>query len=532
MKTGGHIKPCNVGSVEEHNERREEYVERMKHSKHPLNFYPELAPRANFNKYNEQREQYIDRSTGKRLTIAQVFEKMIKVYTEKDARGRRPPLKWRERTDPKTGKKEKVAGWSPIREMIVVIKPDTKPEEFEKVTEWFRSHGVETLHLSLHFDEGHLDENGNLKVNYHAHMGLDFFNWETGKTNKLGKKKMKELQDVLADALGMERGEIKEITGAEHLDVPQYREVAEAVQEKRGELQLLEKANTELQRAKEELERDIIHSEATIAEKKAEFEEYSEEKRQEASRLQDQIQEKKQSLTNLQQQAGTILSDARSEAKAIVQTAKDEADAIRPSETFKGLFGQSAKDKTIKQLQDTIAKEPDRTAAAIEEAKRDFVADVKKAAGLVNDKITSPAEIGKAWRNAWNLADSQKKELERQGKEWSSKLETVQKEAVWWKERWKQVLAELWPSAIKAIEAVIERVNSTWQRLFTAEQVKAIDAALKGAKDTDERVGWGTQLVKFARPLFKREDSSVDADVEDIARNGLNVRTESRGRKL
>lgn len=223
MKTGGHIKPCKVGSVEEHNERRQEYVERMKHSKHPLNFYPTLAPRPNFNSYNREREEYRDKSTGKPMTVAQVFNQMIKVYTEKDKRHRRPPLKERERLDPNTGKMKKIAGWSPIREMVVVIKPDTKPEDFRKVTDWFRANGVETMFLSLHFDEGHLDENGKLKVNYHAHMGLDFFDWETGKTAKLGPKKMKELQTVLADALGMERGEVKELTGAEHLDVVEQR---------------------------------------------------------------------------------------------------------------------------------------------------------------------------------------------------------------------------------------------------------------------------------------------------------------------
>lgn len=235
MKTGGHIKPCKVGSVEEHNERRQEYVERMKQSKHPLNFYPTLALRPNFNSYNREREEYRDKSTGKPLTVAQVFNRMIDVYTEKDKRHRRPPLKDRERFDPKTGKVKTIAGWSPIREMVVVIKPDTKPEDFDKVKAWFRKHGVETMFLSLHFDEGHL-KNGNLQANNHAHMGLDFFDWETGKTNKLGPKKMKELQDVLADALGMERGEIKEVTGADHMDVPEYREVAEAIEEKKEEL--------------------------------------------------------------------------------------------------------------------------------------------------------------------------------------------------------------------------------------------------------------------------------------------------------
>lgn len=223
MKTGGHIKPCKVGEVENHNERRPEYVERMKTSKHPLNFYPTLALRPNQNWKNQEREEYRDRSTRRPLKVAEVFHRMIGIYQEKDKRHRMPPLKERERFDPKTGKMKTIAGWSPIREMVVVIKPETKIEDFVPVKAWFAKHGVASMFLSLHFDEGHLDEQGKLKANNHAHMGLDFFDWETGKTVKLGPKKMKELQTVLADALGMERGEIKELTGAEHLNVVEQR---------------------------------------------------------------------------------------------------------------------------------------------------------------------------------------------------------------------------------------------------------------------------------------------------------------------
>lgn len=312
MKTGGHIKPCKVGSVEEHNERRQEYVERMKQSKHPLNFYPTLALRPNYNSYNSEREQYRDKVTGKPLTVAQVFNRMIEVYTEKDKRHRRPPLKDRERYDPKTGKMKTIAGWSPIREMVVVIKPDTKPEDFDKVKTWFKDNHVSTMFLSLHFDEGHLSEDGSLKANNHAHMGLDFFDWDTGKTVKLGPAKMKELQTVLADALGMERGEIKELTGKEHMDVPEYREVAEAIKEKR----------------------------------------------QEEQELDSRLDEKRQEVDRLSSEASSLK----------VKNAVGGA-AVAVGQTVAGWFGQSGKDKTIEQLQDIIDHEPERTAAAVKEWK-------------------------------------------------------------------------------------------------------------------------------------------------------------------
>ncbi len=344
MKTGGHIKPCKVGSVEEHNERDQAYVERMKTSKHPLYFYPELALRPNQNWKDIEREEYRDKTTRNPLKVAQVFNRMIEVYTEHDKRHRRPPLKETERFDPKTGKMKTVSGWSPIREMVVVIKPDTKLQDFDKVKAWFAQNGVGTMFLSLHFDEGHLDEQGNLKANNHAHMGLDFFNWETGKTVKLGPAKMKELQTVLADALGMERGEIKEITGKEHLDVVDQR----------------------------------IHA-----------------KMQEEKEIDKRIEGKKQLLDELDEKVST---------KEMVTAAKEKA---------LGIFGQSSKDKTIKQLQATIAGEPQRIDAAKADEREQTIRDICKAARYKpNDQTVE--SIGKSWRKGWDKVDSLKEAIDTQ----------------------------------------------------------------------------------------------------------------------
>ena len=227
MKTGGHIAPCKVGEVEQHNSRAPEYLARMEKSKHPLHIHPELALRPNEEWVNTTKSEYMD-DNGKRMTVANIFNKMIDVYKGHDKRGRRPPLRDRERVDPKTGKVKVIAGWSPIREMIVITKSDTQLSEFEKVKEWFAHHGVNVISSSCHFDEGWVNKEttGAWKCNNHAHMVLDFFDWETGKTIKLGKAEMEELQDVLADALGMKRGEIKEITAAEHMNISDMRKAS------------------------------------------------------------------------------------------------------------------------------------------------------------------------------------------------------------------------------------------------------------------------------------------------------------------
>lgn len=226
MKTGGHIAPCKVGEVEQHNSRAPEYLARMEKSKHPLHIHPELSLHPNEEWSNTTRSEYLD-DNGNRMTVSSIFDRMIERYKEKDKRHRRPPLKDRERVDPETGKVKVIAGWSPIREMIVITKSDTQLSEFEKVKEWFAHHGVNVISSSCHFDEGWVNkETGAWKCNNHAHMVLDFFDWETGKTIKLGKAEMEELQDVLADALGMKRGELKEITAAEHMNISDMRKAS------------------------------------------------------------------------------------------------------------------------------------------------------------------------------------------------------------------------------------------------------------------------------------------------------------------
>ena len=243
MKTGGHIKPCKVGQVEQHNRRDPAYVERMASSKHPLHFYPHLACRANVDIYESKYSEQFN-------CVMDIFNAMIARYQEMDKRHRKPPLKDRERIDKKTGKKIVVSGWSPIREMVVVIKSDTTVEQMKKFSSWLKAKkGIETIFTSLHFDEGHIGKkDGKFHCNFHAHVGLDFFNWETGKTIKLDKNDMSDIQTALAECLGMERGEIKEITEAEHLDVVEYRLKAEEETIRQEHQERIEKSALEVEK--------------------------------------------------------------------------------------------------------------------------------------------------------------------------------------------------------------------------------------------------------------------------------------------
>ena len=73
--------------------------------------------------------------------------------------------------------------------------------------------------------EGHYtnpDDPSTWQPNLHAHIIWDWMNHETGKSFKLGKKDMEELQDMAAETLDMERGKRKSETGAEHLERNDY----------------------------------------------------------------------------------------------------------------------------------------------------------------------------------------------------------------------------------------------------------------------------------------------------------------------
>lgn len=65
--------------------------------------------------------------------------------------------------------------------------------------------GISVIDIAHHKDEGHIDESGVKKINYHAH--LIFVNADSnGITKKWNKAELSRLQTVVAETLEMERG--------------------------------------------------------------------------------------------------------------------------------------------------------------------------------------------------------------------------------------------------------------------------------------------------------------------------------------
>ena len=217
-KSSIHIKPCNIASSEAHNRRTAEYMRNIGESR--IYVVPELST---------DNEQWInpDFGTPELRTHYDNIKQMVKEKT-----GRAMQEKERERKG-KNGKIIKVAGCSPIREGVLLIRPDTTLADVRKFgEECQRRWGITPLQIFLHKDEGHwlngqpeaedkeCFQVGNrwFKPNYHAHIVFDWMNHETGKSRKLNDDDMMQMQTLASDILLMERGQSKAVTGKEHLE--------------------------------------------------------------------------------------------------------------------------------------------------------------------------------------------------------------------------------------------------------------------------------------------------------------------------
>ena len=268
-KSSIHIKPCNIASSEAHNRRTAEYMRNIGESR--IYVVPELST---------DNEQWInlDFGTPELRTHYDNIKRMVKEKT-----GRAMQEKERERKG-KNGKIIKVAGCSPIREEVLLIRPDTTLADVRKFgQECQRRWGITPLQIFLHKDEGHWlngqpeaeDKEsfqvGNrwFKPNYHAHVVFDWMNHETGKSRKLNDEDMATMQTLASDILLMERGQTKAVTGKEHLErndfiiKKQKAELQRIEETKRHKEQQVSLAEQELKQVKAEIRTDKLKSAAT-----------------------------------------------------------------------------------------------------------------------------------------------------------------------------------------------------------------------------------------------------------------------------
>ena len=249
MKTGIKFKPCNVGTAEAHNRRDRAYCEAVARKFGHTYFWDE---------YRHLNQSWRNPSYDKPLP--ELLEDMKALVKQKT--GRAMQCKPVETTDRKTGKKKTRSGCSAIREGCPPIKPDTRIEDFEPFVRWLNGYGISVISIDLHHDEGHADpDTDDLRQNHHAHIIVDWLNHETGKTVKIDNNVCKEMQTVLAESLGMERGTPKEDTGIEGLSAIEYKEKMAT-----AHVRQLKQEQQELENRKSELLKEQATKETEIAE--------------------------------------------------------------------------------------------------------------------------------------------------------------------------------------------------------------------------------------------------------------------------
>lgn len=111
---------------------------------------------------------------------------------------------------------------TPIREGVLLIGQHHTAGDLKKLAVRIEEQfGIKTIQGYCHKDEGHYDKiSGEWKPNYHAHMVFDWTDHATGKSIKMSRDDMAELQSVVAKELGLERGVS---SSKEHLNAIQYK---------------------------------------------------------------------------------------------------------------------------------------------------------------------------------------------------------------------------------------------------------------------------------------------------------------------
>lgn len=127
------------------------------------------------------------------------------------------------------------------------IKDSTTMQELEKLTEHFsKKYGFQCYQIAIHRDEGHINEQGEKVINHHAHLEFITLDKETGRNRQreLSPSVLRQIQDEVAEILGMERGVYKQISKTKRIEPRKYAQMKEAEKRERKELaQELRKEN-------------------------------------------------------------------------------------------------------------------------------------------------------------------------------------------------------------------------------------------------------------------------------------------------
>lgn len=427
----------------------------------------------------------------------------------------------------KTGRKMQAKA-TPIREAVVVISQETTMDDLKKLAKRFNDRfGIDVFQIAIHKDEGYRKGKDGLKLNLHAHLVADWTDHQSGKSLKLNRNDMSEMQTISAEVLGMERGKSSE---KQHLSAIQYKiaaeeQRAEAIESKTRGLGIIQKnlsndisdllvevktkskecdrlalsaknmgrileLNTEEAKKKALINERLSEEGKSLREEKERLRNdilglttQKEEIGNEAESLADVVQATRSDLFHLNAQkiavSGEILNlnQERDKAQREAEEAKAQKRAAK-AEAAKGLAVGAANKignvlgfgKEAKQLKE-LPKQLDTARAEGEKAAVTKILDVARL--NFGDKEVTPEMIGKAWRSKWDEAKNARAETERQVKNATAHASGLEK-----------ILDAF--LAIPIIRACVHAIVSfvrQGRRSFSTEDTAILKTALDGDPD-------------------------------------------------
>jgi predicted DNA-binding protein YlxM (UPF0122 family) len=111
---------------------------------------------------------------------------------------------------------------TPLREGVFLFTAEHSNEDVVNSLKGIsKRFGIRPIQIHLHRDEGHYEKHTNIwKPNLHAHVIFEWIDRKTGKSFKLDRKDMSEMQTHFAERLSMERGKKSLKT---HLNAVEYK---------------------------------------------------------------------------------------------------------------------------------------------------------------------------------------------------------------------------------------------------------------------------------------------------------------------
>lgn len=385
--------PCNCANAELH--CKEERREKLDYIRHDL-----TSQNVTWHAYDTR-------------SLTQCFDDACRLYTE--ATGQKPQLGKVFRYDKKTNRKREIVGFAPIREMIVVIKPETTEQDVDNLCKEMQKHfGMTPLAFSIHRDEGHwahvVDEHSGevskvWQPNYHAHLffdimerrlkdhkGKEISEKKRGRTIKFTEFQTSMMQDIAAKSLGMDRGE--KGSKRTHEDQIEYKrkvqaeELSEAVKrinEKKSKLSDLEKQIEDKSAISSEMDRDIEKKESKrdllqmdvdhLSNEHSKLETSISAKRGKSEELTESIAESQQTLSSLNEEIEKKTSELEGKSEA--------AERMRSAGDW--LTGKSR--RRAKEAEQREIETKEKAAEEIAKIKTEYELRVKKIVEVCNAKV-------------------------------------------------------------------------------------------------------------------------------------------------